>query len=228
MRYPTQSDAFRVLRERGLRVSTVLDVGVQHSTPELISDFGDLPQVLFEPERDFADQIARNYEAVDHTLVQAAVCDTDGEVLFGSASLDGGDAKHWGSIGRGAPTPAVRLDTWLAANPRPGPYLLKIDVDGAELDVIAGSVVTLKQTSCVVIEAPLHTMIERYSALREHGFVLWDIIDLCYFHENLSQVDMIFLAQSELQNPGFRPWQNEKFAMADWQPADALGPSYSS
>ena len=79
----------------------------------------------------------------------------------------------------------------------PKPYLLKLDVDGHELPILRGAEETLGNTSCVVIESPLCYLSERVSYLESKGFKLWDIVDLCYYCDNLHQVDLIFLSDLE-------------------------------
>ena len=74
----------------------------------------------------------------------------------------------------------------------------------------------LKITSCVVLESPLHQLVERAAYLELKGFQLWDIVDLCYYYDNLHQVDLIFISSTEKQRLPFSPWQNE-FDWEQWQ-----------
>ena len=83
-----------------------------------------------------------------------------------------------------------------------GPLLLKLDVQGFELEVLAGASETLKQTEAILAEvalleynkgAPL--MAEVISYLAERGFVPFDICDFMRRWEDgaLFQCDMIFV-----------------------------------
>lgn len=90
-----------------------------------------------------------------------------------------------------------------------GPLLLKLDVQGYELQVLAGATETLKQTEVILAEvalleynkgAPL--MAEVVAFLASRGFVPYDFGDMYRRHEDsaLFQCDMIFVrADSELR-----------------------------
>ncbi len=74
------------------------------------------------------------------------------------------------------------------------PYLLKIDIDGFELRVLAGAKLILQNCSVVIIEMHVGTDFnERFDVLRSAGFELVDIVDLAYYRGRLAQVDGIFV-----------------------------------
>lgn len=83
------------------------------------------------------------------------------------------------------------------------PLLLKADVQGAELAVVDGAELTLKQTELVVLEVSLFDFFrgaapqlgELVAAMGERGFVVWDIFGMGYrpLDGALSQVDMAFV-----------------------------------
>jgi len=84
-----------------------------------------------------------------------------------------------------------------------GPFLLKADVQGAELAVVDGAHLTLKQTGLVVLEVSLFDFFlgagpqlgELVAAMGERGFVVWDIFGMGYrpIDGALAQVDMAFV-----------------------------------
>jgi Methyltransferase FkbM domain len=61
------------------------------------------------------------------------------------------------------------------------PYLLKVDVDGPDLQVLQGANRTLQSCAAVVIEAPLMQIPERSKYLTDRGFRLVDTVDLSYY-----------------------------------------------
>lgn len=79
--------------------------------------------------------------------------------------------------------PVERLDDVLALEPPPRkPYLLKLDVQGYEMEVLRGAERTLEETAVIVCEvnlAPFYrgqaTLDALYGFLRERGFKLVDI-----------------------------------------------------
>jgi len=224
MRRPSKSDSLRFLIASGLPVRTVLDVGVQDRTIELMECFPDTPHILFEPDTTQRETIHRNYERIDHVLVEAAVHHTSGFIeVAANGKVGSGLAGFRPTSGDSTvQIPAVALDTWLAENPVETPYFLKIDVDGGELDVLRGAARTLTNTSCVIIEAPMYHLHERLGALLAAGFMLWDIVDLGYYHDNLSQVDLVCINHAtRAALPDLRPWETKEFHWQAWQNFDA-------
>lgn len=220
-RIPTKRSALSVLRQNGLAVGTVLDVGVQHQTKELMAIFPDRKHLLFEPVEESYPYIERNYAALDYELVKAAASNRDGEGVLevrsrvaGSPFLTSTVVSPSGAVpSPGMLTTATRkipeitLDSFLAAKDYVTPFLLKLDVDGNELEVLAGARQTLRKTSCVIVEVSLFNIFERGQFLVNEGFVLWDIVDLGYYRDNLFHADLIFLSAEEKAKPPFSPWR---------------------
>ena len=95
----------------------------------------------------------------------------------------------------------VRLDTLAARERLPPPDLVKIDVQGAELDVLAGGGETLRGTQALIVEvslvdynrnAPL--IADVLAALDRAGF---KCADLCELHRTTAnfvlQIDLLFV-----------------------------------
>jgi FkbM family methyltransferase len=202
-RRPNTSSGVTFLRSRGIPIETVLDVGVQHGSPELCKSCPDLLHLLFEPVAEFQKSIAWNYRDIAHEVVASAVSDRDGEteIEIGTV-IPGDDISHSRIIdtpnASGAThrrVPLITLDAFLSKRPDlKSPYLLKIDIDGLELRVLAGAKQTLNNCSAVIIEMHIGTDFnERFDALRSSGFELVDIVDLAYYRGRLAQVDGIFV-----------------------------------
>jgi Methyltransferase FkbM domain len=85
-----------------------------------------------------------------------------------------------------------------------GPYIIKVDVQGAELQVLAGAQRTLNETEAVILEVTLLGMMiggpqvyDVVSRMKELGFVTYDVFGLHYrpLDNALSQVDMVFVQE---------------------------------
>jgi FkbM family methyltransferase len=203
LRGPFKSQALQMLRDRGVVFGSVLDVGVLNGTPELVAAFPDLPHVLFEPVIEFTPDIEQKYADIDYRLVHAAVSDREGETALSVFSvLPGMPISHAGIVADDSDASSVRrvpvitLDGYLAREPSPGPYFLKIDVDGFEMQIMRGATETLANTSVVMIETPEGQMVERIAYLQQQGFRLLDLVEPAYYAGWFWQCDALMIRES--------------------------------
>jgi FkbM family methyltransferase len=101
--------------------------------------------------------------------------------------------------------PVTTIDDLVARVGAEGPLVLKLDVQGAELDVLAGAGASLGQTALVQLETLLLPFYEGAPGLadivafmRNAGFVVYDAVDLGYrpFDGALAQLDLLFVPES--------------------------------
>lgn len=183
-----------LLARKGVTYGTVIDLGcadghfyVQHYAYGLLK--GSVPlnidaNSVYEPSlKAVQDALGGHYRI-------AAVSDKPGEI-----ALDTSIHPYWGSqhsrsdpywqringlTGDVRMVPAVRLDdlaTELGLRP---PYLLKLDIQGAEVDALRGAREVLKQTSVVICETEMVDFQASNSALLEAGFTLFDVTEFSY------------------------------------------------
>ncbi len=119
--------------------SSFLDLGAYSGDTVLdfarrVGDFSHITAV--EPDKKSFLKLQRNTETLGAQCINAAVSDTDGEVLFGSK------ASRGSSIGEGSPLSAVTVDT--LARDKSFDYI-KFDVEGAELSAVMGAEKTIKR-----------------------------------------------------------------------------------
>jgi FkbM family methyltransferase len=227
MRAPDTIQSMMVLRARKIPIETIIDVGVKTMTPELIAVFPDKPHLLFEPVQEFIVHIHANYKRVNYTLVEAAVSDKEGEVTLQTRSIDGGATiTHSGMVSGPVNSidkrvvPMVTLDGYLLRHPQKPPYLVKLDVDGFELQIMQGAVETLKSASVVIVETPKHEFTARISFLEARGFELFDLVELCYYDQSFWQCDAVLLKKPfHLQyfdgmSDNFSPAKYEEFRLS--------------
>lgn len=101
--------------------------------------------------------------------------------------------------------PMIRIDDVLKEKQVSGPYLIKVDVQGAELDVLDGSPQALQESEVVVLEVSMFQFMkgapELYDVvfyMKERGFVAYDII-LGWnrpLDNALGQIDMVFVKEN--------------------------------
>jgi FkbM family methyltransferase len=80
--------------------------------------------------------------------------------------------------------PVVRLDDIAAERGLVGPFVVKVDVEGAELDVLSGALDVLRATELVLIEVSLFEFVpgapqfhDVVSWMHDHGFAVADLFD---------------------------------------------------
>jgi len=200
-------------KTRGLAPRTVFDVGVGHGTPWLYAAFPRAKLVLFEPLDIFAADLAhleRTLGADVHTTALGARCGV--AALNLNATSPTGSTLHTIDPGYAAfsarrqrefrferrEVPLATLDSLNRYEP---PYVLKIDVEGAELDVLEGARQTLTETALVIAEVSiLRRTIEGGQFadvvrwMDERGFALFDIPSMAQAHDErqLIYVDCAF------------------------------------
>jgi FkbM family methyltransferase len=205
MRGPVKNQALRVLINRGISIGTVLDVGVLNGTPELKAHFPDALHVLFEPVAEFLPAIERFYAGVRHEIANVAVSDSTGETMLALTSVVDNPGQIFshshvaareveGKAHRMVPT--TTLDDFIKArDDLPGPFFLKIDIDGHELAAVAGAAETLKKCAVVMIEAQVAELPQRIAAIASQGFRLFDLAEPCYYDNALWQCDAILVRE---------------------------------
>ena len=90
------------------------------------------------------------------------------------------------------------LEEILAKSNTEAPYLIKIDVDGAEDKVIRGLLPIIESCNVIIIEAQIRNFYQRSTPIIEAGFELFDVVDLCYHDNRLSQFDFVFINAATL------------------------------
>jgi hypothetical protein len=142
--------SFEMLKANDIDFKTIIDVGVgMHGTPVLMELYPNAKHILLECD---IDNIDKKYtdEQIDYELIEVKVDEFD-------PSLNNILEHH--------------KHKWKR------PCLLKIDIDGLDLQVVRGAV-------------ELYNKLDFLSG--KHQWVLWDIVDLHYGYGRLAQVDLLF------------------------------------
>jgi FkbM family methyltransferase len=229
---PLMEDSLRTLVAFGVPVQSVIDVGVQNMTEQLINVFPNLKHILVEPVESYIDQIRKSYQGVEHEIHNVALSDANGSAFQVGLAEDGGDSithsflsdrkitrEEREQVRECKPIRKITLDSLIVDLQIPYPSLLKIDVDGHELPILKGARNALGHISVVVVEATLGTTLERAGFMKNNGFQLFDVVDPAYYYGVLSQVDLIFVRNDIWeQNDDLRPWQTKTFDWEHWKP----------
>jgi FkbM family methyltransferase len=204
------SGVLQQLQALGFAPATVFDVGAAFGdfARECQGVFPDARFVLIEPLEEYGPSLATTLETLPGAvLVNAAAAATEGAITLNvHGDLVGSSLylEQEDSAVNGQPrsVAAVTLDELRSERGLKGPFLIKIDVQGAELDVLAGAADTLRETEYVVLEVsffeffrggPLfHDVI---AFMQAQGFVAYDVFGFQYrpLDGALSQADVSFV-----------------------------------
>jgi len=194
------------MRNMGFNPAVVIDVGAQTGTEALFRVFPTAKLLMIEP-------VAEN----EPTLLQLASQLKDAEVLIAAADSASGEAflhvspnTRYATISDNADPKGIRqdvrkisciaVDDLCQSRSLEGPFLIKIDVDGKELDVLMGCANTLEKTECAIIETiffreDANNFYRVVEFMQGCGFVIYDIVEPVYRPIDMAlwQVDTIFV-----------------------------------
>jgi FkbM family methyltransferase len=201
------------VRALGWKPETVLDVGAAAGdfTRECHKFFPEARYLLVEPlaeRRALLEAATAQIPNSAYALVAAGAA--DGSItlhvhqdLFGSSTYR--EAEGAALDGAEREVPVRSLDHLCAEHGLAGPHLLKLDVQGGELDVLAGASRVLAETEYVLLEATLFQVFlggpqlhDVVAFMRERGFVVYDVLGCLYrpLDGALSQVDLAFVQEA--------------------------------
>jgi FkbM family methyltransferase len=200
----------RRLRALGWTPRTCIDVGAAFGnfTVECAAVFPDADYLLVEPleeYRPFLEAVSARLPRARYGAVAAAA--RSGEVtlnvhtdLVGSSLLR--ETEGAATDGMARVLPAKAVDDLCQAHDLRGPYLLKADVQGAELEVLEGARAVLRDTEYVLLEVSFFRFFvggpevaDVIAFMRSCGFVPYDVFHLMYrpLDGALSQLDLAFV-----------------------------------
>lgn len=194
----------------GISPRTVIDVGVAYGTPDLYRAFPAARHLLIEPLQEWEPFLKRICDSFNAGYVLAAAGEKQGtmtirlndRLLSSSSPFIEADGSNLHDFARSVPV--VTIDGLCRERNLEPPYLIKVDVQGAELDVLRGAVKTLMRTDVVVAEVSLLPLFINAPAfsdviawMKSAGFVVYDIGGGGGrpFDGALAQVDLTFVKE---------------------------------
>jgi FkbM family methyltransferase len=229
---------FRQLRSRGFAPAVVVDAGAAFGdwTRMACRIFPEAAYYLFEPLEEYAsalELLPREFPDASFTVKHELLASAPGEQtmrvhrdLVGSSVYEETEDDSL-LVSETRSVPASTVDEALAGAPGGGAFL-KVDAQGAELEVLKGATATLARTEVIQLEvsllgsiqgAPLFDEVIAWLSVR--GFVPYDLTSFTYrpLDGALAQADIIFVRadgafrkESAFATPEQRRAQNERFA----------------
>lgn len=192
----------------GLNPEVVIDVGVAYGTMPLYTRFPQKKHFLIEPIKEYEPSLQNICDHYNAEYVLAAASAEKGSTsIYVGNSLDGSSIM--------VPTdnvkmekrriPLITLDECCEERQLDGPYLLKVDVQGAELMVLDGAARVLNNCDLVILEVSLFNfrpempdIYDVISYMKNKGFVVYDF----YGGHNRpldgarAQIDIVFVKEN--------------------------------
>jgi FkbM family methyltransferase len=196
--------------ENGVPMRTLIDIGAADGTFGLtvLDGINAGLQVLnVDAQATYEPSLKRIEAMLGAPYRITAVGDRDGEIRVRKPQHEYwlSTATHMGAGQCGDDTialPCRRLDSIVAESGVQGPMFIKLDVEGAELDVLRGAEATLQDTCGLLIECPVRAaggpqFLDIYAYLGARGFSLFDMVRLSHRGSDatLYQFYAVFIAE---------------------------------
>lgn len=206
--------ALRQIKDLGFTPVTIIDVGAAMGifTLQCHSVFPDSRYLLIEPLEENADFLNQVTKRIPNTEYILAVADAQSgeKTLNVHSDLVGSSLyleKEANLDGTPRNVPAVTLDYICKERNASGPYLIKIDVQGAELDVLSGAKEILDKTEYVILEVSLFQFVKGgpqlydvVTFMKSRGFVVYDMFGYHYrlLDGAMAQIDIAFVKEESI------------------------------
>jgi FkbM family methyltransferase len=191
------------LKSLGFSPQTIFDIGYASGTSHLYGIFEDARYCIIEPLEESQPLIeAKAAEYPGSVAVCAAAGAEEGTLSFGvDPGLSGSSfflkSKNIREV------PVTTIDALVNEHSLIGPMLMKLDVQGFELEALKGGQEALQNTEIVIVEqslwadrksTDLPTPFEMFAFFEEHDFTLYDIAGLLYRPRDgaLAELDLVF------------------------------------
>jgi FkbM family methyltransferase len=207
----TVGESYTLVHKLGFSPVTVIDIGIATGTDDLYTAFPDSYFLLVEPLKEFEPTIISILQKYKGSYIMAAAGSSSGQVTFNAHPKHmSGSSLLKESMGSEADgyeitVPMIKIDDVVKEKQLKGPYLIKVDVQGAELDVLNGALQTLLETEVVALEVSLFEFMKGapqffdvISYMKNHGFVAFDIVPGWNrpLDNALGQVDIVFVKEN--------------------------------
>lgn len=201
------------LKKNGFEPNTVIDIGAAFGSwsTTCAQVFSEANYLLIEPLAEYWHPLTETVSKIKKAqFVSCCIADKNEETnifvhadLVGSSLFEENEPHNQNATEKRNIQCKTLDETCSTKNIQP-PFLLKIDVQGAELKVLNGGGATLKHTGVIIMEVSLIECIKNSPSfadvitnLSANGFVVYDIFGHNYrpCDQALAQVDILFVPE---------------------------------
>ena len=202
--------ALSQISKQGVQPNTILDVGVGNGTNDLYTAFPNAHLFLVEPLIEFEDTI-KSILSTRHggySIAAAGAKQSKQTLNVHPDHLEGSSLYNevTPTIDNGEPrvVPVVTLDQVVHDNQLKKPYLIKVDAQGHEIEIMRGASEILHSTDVVVLEVLLYKFLtdnpifhDVVSFMHSQNFVCYDIFGLSHRPKDqaLAHLDIVFVKE---------------------------------
>lgn len=206
------AEFFRHIAALGVRPATVIDIGVGKGTFSLYDSNRHADFYLIEAVPDSKGTVRKIADRLGAKFFNVAAGSARGEIEFFVHSDTTGSSMYRQLEGVAAldgtrvSVPVLPLDEMIPASV-PRPCVLKVDTQGAEIEVIRGASNTLAQVDIAILEVSLHQFREHgpeigtvIEEMAKRGFVIYETLEGHYrpIDEALAQLDLVFVPEGSM------------------------------
>jgi FkbM family methyltransferase len=197
---------FKHLKSLGVEVRTVIDVGIAFGTSSIYDAFPHARYFLIEPVAECLPVLEKLKQRLNAEYFLVAAGAENGQVTFNvhddiSGSSLFAQVEGKALDGEARPTPMRRLDSLLPENLE-HPVFLKVDTQGAEIEVLKGLGSRINEIDLLILETtmmPLRQGIPQFADIvrycDEAGFAVYDVLEghMRALDGALAQIDLAFV-----------------------------------
>jgi FkbM family methyltransferase len=202
-------DALAHLASLGFAPGVIADVGASNGSWSIRASrhFPAAQFYLFEPLRENERPLAQlaASDARFHYFLTALGAETGESTIYATPDRDGSSILYWDGQddARRRAIPITTLDALIGEGRVAPPDLVKIDVQGFELEVLKGAAIALKSAQALIIEVSLYEFLhqtprahEVIAFLAARDFYLFDVAGMLRrpYDNSLGQMDLVFAA----------------------------------
>jgi FkbM family methyltransferase len=203
--------AMKSLTEKDLHIRSIVDIGASdgHWAEMAMEFFPHIDYLLIEAQavhQEKLEAFIKKHPNSQYCL--SAAGDKVGQIFFDAGNPFGGQASYKPYAQNNIEVKVTTVDIEVTQRGLSGPFLLKLDTHGFEVQILAGANEVLRNTQVVVIECYVQhltenslTFYEMCSHLDNFGFRCIDAVDFEWrpFDNTLWQMDLVFIRKDRVE-----------------------------